>query len=56
MLDRVIPQGELFTVSPYGNHARGALFLDHSASVNPALISVINEIMQPYAIFLLWPI
>ena len=44
MLDRVIPQGELFTVSPYGNHARGALFLDHSASVSPALIRVINEI------------
>ncbi len=44
MLDRVISHGKLFTVSPYGNHARGALFLDHSSSVNPVLVRVINEI------------
>jgi hypothetical protein len=44
MLDRIIPEGESYTVSPYGNHARGALFLDDSSSVNPALTSLINEI------------
>jgi hypothetical protein len=44
ILDRIIPKGEFFTVSPYGNHARGALFLDHSASVNPDLVRVINEV------------
>ena len=44
MLDRIIPPGESFTVSPFGNHARGALFLDDSASVNPSLVRVINEV------------
>ncbi len=44
MLNRVIPSGEIFTVSPYGNHARGALFLDDSATVNPALEKLMNEI------------
>jgi hypothetical protein len=44
MLERILPEGETFTVSPYGNHARGALFLDDSASVNPTLTTVINEI------------
>jgi hypothetical protein len=44
MLNRVIPKGENFTVSPYGNHARGALFLDDSASVNPALEKIVDEI------------
>ena len=40
----VIPAGEIFTVSPYGNHARGALFLDDSASVNAALLKRMDEI------------
>jgi hypothetical protein len=44
MLNRVVPEGEIFTVSPYGNHARGALFLDDSASVNIALEKLMNEI------------
>ena len=43
-LERIIPKGETFTVSPYGNHARGALFLDATASVNPGLVKRINEI------------
>jgi hypothetical protein len=46
MLGLVLPAGEIFTVSPYGNHARGALFLDDSKSVNEALVNVINEICQ----------
>ncbi len=44
MLDRVLPPGEVFTVLPYGNHARGALFLDESASVNAALIKAMDAI------------
>ena len=44
MLDQVVPEGEIFIVSPYGNHARGALFLDDSASVNAALVKVMEEI------------
>ncbi len=30
MLATVVPREELFVVVPYGNHARGALFLDDS--------------------------
>jgi hypothetical protein len=44
LLARVLLPGEVFTVVPYGNHARGALFLDDSASINPALVSVMDEI------------
>jgi hypothetical protein len=43
-LDLIIPRGESFTVSPYGNHARGALFLDDSHDVTPALVKAINEL------------
>ena len=46
MLDRIIPDAESFIVSPYGNHARGALFLDDSASVNPALVSMIDGVCR----------
>jgi len=44
MLDRVLAPGEIYTVSPYGNHARGALFLDDSASVNAGLVTFMNRI------------
>jgi hypothetical protein len=44
MLERVIPPDEVFTVVPYGNHARGALFLDDSATVNTALVNEIDAI------------
>ncbi|HEV3224387.1 MAG TPA: hypothetical protein VGZ90_16015 [Puia sp.] len=46
MLHSVLPAGEIFTVSPYGNHARGALFLDDSRSVNEALVKLMDEICQ----------
>jgi hypothetical protein len=46
MLDMIIPEGEVFTVSPYGNHARGALFLDYSKAVKPALIKAIDEVCR----------
>jgi hypothetical protein len=44
MLDRIPAPGEDFTVVPYGNHARGALFLDDSASVNTALTDRMDKI------------
>src|SRR5450432_131531 len=46
MLQQVLPADEIFTVVPYGNHARGALFLDDSASINPALTEVIDQICK----------
>ncbi|HEY4936796.1 MAG TPA: hypothetical protein VII44_09455 [Puia sp.] len=46
MLGKVLPAGEVFTVSPYGNHARGALFLDDSKSVNAALLDVMDEVCR----------
>jgi hypothetical protein len=51
MLNRVPADGELFTVVPYGNHARGALFLDDSASVNKKLISVMDEVCRQIPLF-----
>jgi hypothetical protein len=44
ILDLVPAPGENITVVPYGNHARGALFIDDSASINAALISMINKV------------
>jgi hypothetical protein len=47
LLEKVIPENEEFVVVPYGNHARGAMFLDDSASVNDALVETINNICCP---------
>ena len=44
MLDRVLLPGEVFTVVPYGNHARGAMFIDDSASINTALVSMMDDL------------
>jgi hypothetical protein len=46
LLDRVIAANEIFTVVPYGNHARGALFLDQSATVSPELEDWMDEICK----------
>jgi hypothetical protein len=46
MLELVIPYREIFTVSPYGNHARGALFLDDSSSVNQALVNMMDKVCK----------
>jgi hypothetical protein len=46
ILEMVVPPGETFIVSPYGNHARGALFLDDSASVNASIINVMDEVCK----------
>jgi len=37
LLDRVIPMAEVFTVVPYGNHARGAKFLDETDQLTAGL-------------------
>jgi len=41
-LSRVIPEGERFLLSPYGNHARGSLFLDESHLADEALNRTID--------------
>jgi hypothetical protein len=45
-LKQVLPAGEKMIVSPYGNHARGSLFLDHSHLVDEALRATIDNICQ----------
>lgn len=42
-LDTVLPAGEKKLLVPYGNHARGALFLDDSNLIDEALSSVMHE-------------
>ena len=51
MLNRVPAAGELFTVVPYGNHARGAMFLDDSSSINKKLEHVMDEICRQIPLF-----
>ncbi len=45
-LDTVLPEGEIRNLVPYGNHARGAKFLDISHAISPALTKVIDEMCQ----------
>lgn len=45
-LHQVLPEGELFTVSPYGNHARGSLFLDYSDRADAELTATMDRICQ----------
>lgn len=46
MLGTVVPRDEVFVVVPYGNHARGALFLDDSDSINIALTLAMDRICR----------
>ncbi len=46
LLNQIVPAGEIYTVSPYGNHARGALFLDDSKSINNMLIQVMDQVCK----------
>jgi hypothetical protein len=39
----ILPKGEKRNLVPYGNHARGAKFLDYSHLISPQLTQVINE-------------
>lgn len=42
----ILPKGEKLNLVPYGNHARGAKFIDGSHWINPKLTAVINEMCQ----------
>ena len=39
----ILPKGEKRNLVPYGNHARGAKFLDYSHLISPQLTQVIDE-------------
>jgi hypothetical protein len=45
-LDRVLPAGEELELVPYGNHARGAKFLDDSHLIDAVLTLVIDRICR----------
>lgn len=45
-LQEVLPAGEKKVVSPYGNHARGSMFLDHSHLIDEALRVTIDAICR----------
>ena len=42
-LSNVLPRGEKLNLVPYGNHARGAKFLDGSQGISQKLTETINE-------------
>jgi hypothetical protein len=42
-LKTILPKGEQRNLVPYGNHARGAKFLDYSNLISPELTKVIDE-------------
>lgn len=42
-LSKVLPKGEKLNLVPYGNHARGAKFIDCSHWISPKLTETINE-------------
>ncbi len=44
LLDKVLTKKELYTLVPYGNHARGAKFIDLTHLVDEQLIKCINNI------------
>jgi len=45
-LKTILPKGEKRNLVPYGNHARGAKFLDYSYLISPELTKVIDEMCQ----------
>jgi hypothetical protein len=42
-LEAIVPKGEKLNLVPYGNHARGAKFIDGSHWISPKLTETINE-------------
>ncbi|KQC00726.1 NRDE family protein [Pedobacter sp. Hv1] len=45
-LDQVLPVGKLQTLVPYGNHSRGAKFVDSSHMINTELVATIDQLCQ----------
>ncbi|WP_337967452.1 D-alanine--D-alanine ligase [uncultured Flavobacterium sp.] len=43
-LHKVLQNGEMINLVPFGNHARGAKFLDGSNLITPKLTAMINEV------------
>lgn len=43
-LHKVLKSGEMLNLVPFGNHARGAKFLDGSNLITPKLTAMINEV------------
>ncbi len=46
LLETIPAAGEVVELAPYGNHSRGAKFLDHSHRVTPRVAAVIDELCQ----------
>jgi hypothetical protein len=46
LLKEVVPEGTVFTVVPYGNHARGAKFVDHSDQLSPGLCRWLDSLCR----------
>lgn len=46
ILNRVLNKGESYLLVPYGNHARGAKFIDSSHLTTPELTETIDQICQ----------
>lgn len=45
-LDRILAPGEARVVAPFGNHARGSLFLDHSHLIDNRLTDIVDRFSQ----------
>ncbi|WP_291287515.1 D-alanine--D-alanine ligase [Flavobacterium sp.] len=45
-LQKILPQGESINLVPFGNHARGAKFLDGSDWITPQLTATIDKIAK----------
>ena len=45
-LQTIPAKGEVLELAPYGNHSRGAKFLDHSHRVTPRIEAVIDEVCR----------
>ncbi|MFW0737414.1 D-alanine--D-alanine ligase [Flavobacterium sp. T12S277] len=45
-LQKILPQGESINLVPFGNHARGAKFLDGSDWITPQLTTTIDKIAK----------
>lgn len=45
-LQMIPAKGEVLELAPYGNHSRGAKFLDHSHRVTPGVEAVIDEVCR----------
>lgn len=45
-LDEILPAGVEKIVSPFGNHARGSMFLDYSDRIDPLLTEVVDGFSQ----------